>query len=315
MPRGQRTAFPGNFMTSVHILSGFLGAGKTSVLRHLTTTLAEDGSRTVLLINEFGSLGLDGKLLADSGLNLYEINKGCICCTLTDDLRETLRRIIEEHAPHRIVIESSGVANPRNICQVAQEPALRSLLRIAGLTTVVDARVWQYHEALGTLFMEQLQCAGQIILNKIDLLGEDESEAVSRAISERIPGVAIHKAVHGNITPEVFWGSDASQLPARPASLTRLETDVRPFVSASFVKNGCFDKKAFIAFINARVSGIERAKGQVVFPGESVFMDIAGGSISYKPPVPGIKGIGLTFIGRGLDADELTASLESLLMQ
>ena len=124
-------------MTKVDIFSGFLGAGKTTLIKRLIKE-AFAGEKLVLIENEFGEIGIDGGFLADAGINVTEMNSGCICCSLVGDFSAALCKVLDEYAPDRILIEPSGVGKLSDVVRAVREAA-PDRLEIAGLVTVADA--------------------------------------------------------------------------------------------------------------------------------------------------------------------------------
>ncbi len=137
--------------TSVILLSGFLGAGKTTLLKQILSW-DSDLSGTVVIVNEFGEVGIDGSLLKDTGSNVVELTSGCICCTLSSDLKQSLEKIHEDLKPKRVLIESSGVADPTAIRSVLSEGSLSRCMHLQKIITVLDAELWEAREAFGPLF-------------------------------------------------------------------------------------------------------------------------------------------------------------------
>ena len=149
------------------LLSGFLGSGKTTLLKRILSW-ETDLSDTVVLVIEFGDIGIDGALLKDSGSDVIELTSGCICCTLSADLRQSLEDIWKRFRPKHIFMESSGVADPAAIVTALTEPLLMRSMRIEKVITVLDADYWEAREVFGPLFYSQLEMADLILLNKID---------------------------------------------------------------------------------------------------------------------------------------------------
>ena len=175
-------------MTSVYLLSGFLGAGKTSLMQHILSTGV--GPDTVVFVNEFGRLGLDGKLIQREGLSMYELNNGCICCSLKDELELTLERAIRERSPRKILIEASGVADPGSIVRlIASLPKVQ--LAPTRTITVVDGRAWMHQRSIGKLYLSQLEQADLIIFNKTDLVPARKLEGLIASLQEKYPATRV----------------------------------------------------------------------------------------------------------------------------
>lgn len=303
-----------------YVLSGFLGAGKTSLLRHIldqlqwtsdTESSQPNPSNTVVLINEFGQLGLDGRLVEKDGLNLYELNSGCICCTLHDELGRTLEKILQQCAPQHILIEASGVADPLNIARnIAEFPSSR--LRLAKCVSLLDSRMWSRRAALGRLFQSQLAEADLLVLNKTDLLPPEKLDALVQTLKSTFPKVQICTAQHGHIPPELFW-KESSRGHARGVFLSTLHGSIDPdFQSVTFSTHKAFSRSAFENFLAHMPEGILRAKGQIVFGEEKCYLDFSDGHIVWSEPPSGIDDTCMVFIGAPLDGAALIAQLQNI---
>src|ERR1700687_4246054 len=213
------------------VITGFLGAGKTSLVRHL---LAHAGSRRLaVIVNEFGELGIDRELLLGCGdaacaeADIVELANGCICCTVADDFLPTLERLFDRPAPpEHIVIETSGLALPKPLVQAFAWPEMRTRLTVDGVVTVIDAAAAaagrfatdpaavarqraadpaiDHDNPLEEVFGDQLACADLVILNKTDLVAPDRLVALRRDIAARLrPGVKFVDAEQGRVAPAV----------------------------------------------------------------------------------------------------------------
>jgi G3E family GTPase len=136
---------------NVVLLSGFLGAGKTTLLKRILSWEA-DLSDTVVIVNEFGDIGVDGALLKNSGSDVIELTSGCICCTLSADFRQSLMSVWERFKPERVFIEASGVADPTSLISVLGEPGIAAMMTMVKTVTVLDADFWEARETFGPLF-------------------------------------------------------------------------------------------------------------------------------------------------------------------
>jgi cobalamin biosynthesis protein CobW len=230
------------------IVTGFLGAGKTSTIRHILTHAR--GRRIALIINEFGDLGVDGEILKGCGIegcregDVLELANGCICCTVADDFLPTIQGLLERpEPPEHIVIETSGLALPKPLIRAFNWPEVRTRVTVDGVITLVDGpavaaglfaadpqAVRRQREAddqldhespLEELFEEQLGAADMVVLNKSDLLSPESAASVEDLVkSELRPGVRLVKAAHGTVDPEVLLGlamAAEDDLDARPS--------------------------------------------------------------------------------------------------
>ena len=283
------------------IVTGFLGAGKTSLVRHLIGAAA--GYRLAIIVNEFGELGIDRELLIGCGnetcedSDIVELANGCLCCTVADDFLPTLTKLIERDAPpDHILIETSGLALPKPLVQAFAWPEIRTATTVDGVLTVIDAAALaagrfaddpaavaaqraadpsvEHDNPLEEVFGDQLACADLVILNKTDLVAPGELARLTQEIAARLrPGVRIVTARDGNVAPGVALGLDAAaedDLAARP-SVHELEgehdhDDFDSFVVAlDPVGDGDGFRNRLTAAIRAH--DILRVKGFVAVPG------------------------------------------------
>ncbi|MCQ2555466.1 MAG: GTP-binding protein [Clostridia bacterium] len=164
-------------MTKVDIFSGFLGAGKTTLIKKLIKE-AYEGEQIVLIENEFGEIGVDGGFLKDAGIQINEMNSGCICCSLVGDFGDALKKVLDEYHPDRILIEPSGVGKLSDIITAVENLDLADVV-LNGFTTVVDAtKAKVYMKNFGEFYNNQVEHASSIILSHTDGMAEEKLAAV-----------------------------------------------------------------------------------------------------------------------------------------
>ena len=170
-------------MTKVDIFSGFLGAGKTTLIKKLIEE-AYEGEQIVLIENEFGEIGIDGGFLKDAGVEINEMNSGCICCSLVGDFGKALEQVLEQFHPDRILIEPSGVGKLSDIIQAVENLELDDV-QLNGFTTVVDAKKAKiYMKNFGEFYNNQVEHASSIILSHTKDMDEEKLEKVVALIRE-----------------------------------------------------------------------------------------------------------------------------------
>jgi G3E family GTPase len=167
-------------MTKIDVVSGFLGAGKTTLIKKLLAD-ALNGSKTVLIENEFGEIGIDGGFLQESGIEIKEMNSGCICCSLVGDFGTSLKEVISTYAPERILIEPSGVGKLSDVLKAIENTAGALDVEINSAVAVVDAsKAKMYIKNFGEFFINQIAYAGTIILSRTD---KASAEKINEAVA------------------------------------------------------------------------------------------------------------------------------------
>ena len=219
----------------VTVITGFLGAGKTTVLRHL---LINSGQRLAVMVNEFGSVGLDGDLIRSCGFcpeeevenRLVELNNGCLCCTVQDDFLPTMEKLLERADQlDGIVVETSGLALPRPLLQALDWPEIRSRVHVNGVVTLVDGEALSagspvadlealerqraedpsldHITAIDELFRDQLQAADLVLISRADTLSAAELETVQAAMAPKVrPGTTLLPVANGSLDSTVVLG-------------------------------------------------------------------------------------------------------------
>ena len=179
-------------MTKIDIVSGFLGAGKTTLIKKMVKE-AYQGEKLVLIENEFGEIGIDGGFLKDAGIQISEMSSGCICCSLVGDFGKALREVKEQFQPDRILIEPSGVGKLSDVI-VAVENTVADIpdMRLNSFVTVADAgKVKVYMKNFGEFYNNQIESAGTIILSRTQKLTQEKLEAAVALLREKNPTAAI----------------------------------------------------------------------------------------------------------------------------
>ena len=177
-------------MTKIDIFSGFLGAGKTTLIKKLIAE-AYTGEQLVLIENEFGEIGIDGGFLQEAGINITEMNSGCICCSLVGDFGKALRQVMDTYHPDRILIEPSGVAKLSDVIRAVQDLQMPDVV-LNGFTTVVDAaKAKMYMKNFGEFFNNQVEHASAIILSRTGGMKQDKLDACVALLREKNPTATI----------------------------------------------------------------------------------------------------------------------------
>ena len=220
------------------VITGFLGAGKTTLIRHMLQNA--NGRRIALVINEFGDVGIDGEILKGCGdalcrdEDVIELSNGCICCTVADDFVPAMRKLLDRaNPPEHIVIETSGLALPQPLIRAFNWPEIKSRITVDGVVTVVDAKALSegrfaddeeavqaqraadpnldHENPIEELFGDQLNCADMVIVNKTDLLADGEYVALSENLKSRVRnGTRLVPAKHGALDVATLLGVGAA---------------------------------------------------------------------------------------------------------
>ncbi len=171
-------------MTKIDIFSGFLGAGKTTLISKLLKEALAD-TKVVLIENEFGEIGIDGGFLQESGIEIKEMNSGCICCSLVGDFGTSLKEVLDTYAPERILIEPSGVGKLSDVMKAVQDAMTDRDVQLSSAVAVVDAcKCKMYIKNFGEFFVNQIEHAGTIVLSRTDKLSEEKLSACVALIRE-----------------------------------------------------------------------------------------------------------------------------------
>jgi len=292
------------------VITGFLGAGKTSMIRHLLATA--NGKRLALIINEFGDLGIDGELLKSCGIegceegDVVELANGCICCTVADDFVPAMEALLNrDDPPDHIVIETSGLALPKPLVKAFNWPEIRTRVTVDGVVVVIDSEAvaagrfaadpsaveaerradenLDHDSPLEELFEDQLACADLVVLNKTDLLDSGALDEVSGALGAKLrPAVKMLRATHGTIDAGVLLGLGAAaedDLDARPSHHDSAEDhDHDDFESFDVTLGEIADPEALIVRLKAAAGAhdVLRIKGFIAVAGKDMRLVIQG---------------------------------------
>ncbi|MCD7763815.1 MAG: GTP-binding protein [Lachnospiraceae bacterium] len=194
-------------MIKVDIISGFLGAGKTTLIKKLIAEVFA-GKKIVLIENEFGEIGIDGGFLKDAGINITEMNSGCICCSLVGDFGKALKEVAEQFSPDRIIIEPSGVGKLSDVRKAVEDAAEEAGLQLNALTTVADAtKIKMYMKNFGEFYNNQIESAATVILSRTQKLSEEKQLAAAAMIREKNPNATIITTPWDELTGEQILGA------------------------------------------------------------------------------------------------------------
>lgn len=263
------------------VIGGFLGAGKTTLLNRLLTQ--PHGRKIAVLVNDFGRINIDAALIRSKTEEMISLANGCACCSVAGDLTRTLIELAQRpEPPDAIVLEASGLADPRGIAQVAlANPALR----LDGLLSVVDAETLAERAADpagGPTFSAQLSAADLIVLNKLDLLDKSERRAARTWLAQHAPGKPIVESIQAEVPAEVVLGIHTLRdVLAEPAGAAGHASS---FCSWSAISDRLIDAERFRTMMRALPPGILRAKAILWLsddPGHRTIFQLVGSRSSY----------------------------------
>ncbi|MBW2427394.1 MAG: GTP-binding protein [Deltaproteobacteria bacterium] len=313
--------------SEVIIITGFLGAGKTTLLKKILSW-ESDLSETVVLVNEFGDVGIDGSLLKNAGSDVVELTGGCICCTMKADLVQTLKKIWQEFNPKQIFIESTGVADPFMITAVFDDAELRDQMQISKVITVLDIELWEARDYFGPVFFNQLKQADLILLNKIDIVNENKVSQFLKEIHETLPRSQVVPTIHCNVAPDiVLTGSTRIRELSNFAELDHHHHDHEldgenrngnadaefPYTSFSFRSRDALDEACFKRFTANLPWELFRMKGPVRLPDRTVLVNYVAGKNEWSW-WDGQDETCLVFVGWNVSGEETIEKLKNCII-
>jgi len=264
------------------VISGFLGSGKTTLVRHLLESAQRDGIRVAIVSNEIGELGVDRALLAGGGEAFIELEGGCVCCELSDDLIVTLQQLYEEVSPDRIVIETSGAALPFDTQLNFWREPVSAWIGDDTAIVVVNAEQLALGRDLEGTFEDQVQSADLLVLNKVDLVDPAELDAIEarlRAIEDEAP---IVRAEQGQIETALLFPPDADAVDRSGPAPEHPDHHHEHFSTGVWKLPPGTTREQ----IEARLTGdpaLLRAKGFVELDGEAHIVQLVGHRLEIEP--------------------------------
>jgi len=304
-------------LCDVILIAGFLGAGKTTLLRRILQWPG-DLSRTAVLVNEFGQVGIDGELLQGFQTQVYELTNGCICCTMAGDMVKTVEGILQKFKPLHLFIEATGVADPLEIMLFLHGPVIEPRIKVPKVVTVLDGDLWEGREYFGRLFYNQIKGADLLLFNKVDLLPAENISRYLEEVKELNSCCTVIPTEHCLIEPQVLWQS-------LPAMVRREEISLAPmkgeqdgnaedlgYLAFAFEEEQPFREDCFRNFIKSLPAGLYRIKGYVLLGGHRFFVNQVGKKTEWIPlDTPGPTT--LAFVGWKIVEQEILDQLKKCL--
>jgi G3E family GTPase len=255
--------------TPITLITGPLGSGKTTLLRHI---LATRSAKIAIVMNEFGEVAIDTKVIEGKNVRIAELGGGCVCCSLLGEFEAAVSEIIKKVAPEIIIVETTGLAEPEALVFNIQEAL--SQCRLDGVVSVIDADMLVRFPELGHTTRLQIEGADILLLNKIDLVEAKQIEPLETKLREISPGAAIIRTERCRIDPGLLFGIPQS----REKKVAPPQHEHQPeFESFTFGSDKTFSRDCFEHFADVLPANVIRAKGFVRFPdGMHLFNFVAG---------------------------------------
>jgi G3E family GTPase len=278
--------------TPITLITGPLGSGKTTLLRHI---LATQPGKMAIVMNEFGEIAIDTKVIEGKNVRIAELGGGCVCCSLLGEFEAAVNEIIEKIAPERIVVETTGLAEPEALVFNIQEALPQC--RLDGVVSVIDADMLIRFPELGHTTRLQIEGADILLLNKIDLIEPSQVEPLETKMRKINPTAAIVRTQRCRIDPELLFGI------GRERKIAPLEHRHQPeFESFAFTSGKIFSRDCFQGFANGLSASVIRAKGFIRFADGGQLFNFVAGRWELEPFEA--ERTELVFIGKKIDAEK-----------
>ena len=253
--------------TPITLITGPLGGGKTTLLRHILATYP---AKIAIVMNEFGEIAIDTKVIEGKNVRIAELGGGCVCCSLLGEFEVAVNEIIEKIAPERIVVETTGLAEPEALMFNIQEALPQC--RLDGVVSVIDADMLIRFPELGHTTRLQIEGADILLLNKVDLVNANQIETLETKLRQINPTSAILRTERCRVDPELLFGIGRGKEIDRPRHQHHPEFEWFAFGSDKIFSRDCFED-----FVNSLPAPVIRAKGFVRFAdGSQLFNFVAG---------------------------------------
>jgi G3E family GTPase len=295
------------------LISGFLGAGKTTLIRHLLQADVPKDEKLAVIVNEVGDIGIDGSLLSGQDVDILELTSGCICCTIKTDFFKAVQEIHRTVNPTYLFVETTGVAQPGDMLDVLFEPPLSDFSRLKNVITVIDAGFFKVREVLGTFYDNQIRCADIIILNKIDAVKSTQLKEIESVVRSLNPQATMITAKYCAVELGKLFKSGAGQKQQKIQDVDHFAAFKQSeFKTFSFTEKHPLARKKLEEFLGSLPPTIFRCKGWVRFKGACGLLNYAGSSYRIEP-VEDAHFTSLVFVGRNCDEQEILNNLKNCL--
>ncbi|MCH9012364.1 MAG: GTP-binding protein [Proteobacteria bacterium] len=290
----------------VNMIFGFLGSGKTTLVRHLLGARARE-RKLAVIVNEFGQVGIDGAILEGEAVDMIQLTSGCLCCTLKGPLLSAIEELRDKAGIEHVVIEASGVADPEEMIESFSAPEFRASVAIGPFVTVVDtAKFAVMREMLGEFYGSQVAHADIVLLNKTDLASPEQLEAVRAEVAELNPGARIVTTEHCDVDAGLVLDALSGWEPGPGEHGHHHHHDHPDFESEVLDAAGPVTRAALESFFAGLPPEVLRAKGFMVVDGAASLVQFTAGQLEITPATLD-RVRQMVFIGRDLDRDGLAA--------
>lgn len=300
-------------LCDVILIAGFLGAGKTTLLRNILKW-PEDLSRTAILVNEFGKIGIDGELLQGFKIPVYELTNGCICCSIQGDLLRTVEEILGGLHPNRLFIEATGVADPFEVLDFLKTSDIEKRISVPKVVTVLAGDFWEGREYFGPLFYNQIKAAELLLFNKVDLLTKENVPRFLEEIREINPSCSVVPTHHCQIDPETLWVHAVKVNHETESHIHHVHVDhgsaeEMGYVTFAFEDESPFKADCFHRFIEDLPIKLYRVKGFVLLDGKRFIVNHVGGKTEWIE-LDEVGPTKLAFVGWQINEDQTVEALK-----
>lgn len=256
----------------ITLITGYLGSGKTTLLKHM---LEKSNRKLAIIMNEFGEIAIDAKIIEGKNVKIAELAGGCVCCSMTGEFEAAIREVIEKAKPEWIILETTGVAEPTAIAGDIGENLPE--IRLDAIVTIVDCDGMIRFPSLGHTGREQIEMADIIIMNKIDLVDENQVVKVEDRLRELNSRTIIVKAFQSKVPPQFLFGLNKEHK-IEPHKTHKIESEVFVYESEK-----TFNREKFIEFANSLPKQVYRSKGFIKCENESYLFNFVAGRVDLEP--------------------------------
>lgn len=272
--------------TPLTVITGPLGSGKTTLLRHILDTVSR---KIAILMNEFGEIAIDAKIIQGKNVAMADLGGGCVCCSLLGEFEAAVDEIIDTVDPDNIVVETTGVAEPDALVFDIQESLPK--VRLDGVVTLVDADAMVKYPQVGHTTRIQIEAADTLLLNKVDLVSESELKAIEEKLHSLNEVASILRCQRGQVDTDLLFGIARERVEQPPHHVHQPE-----FESFSYTSGATFDRPCFEEFADSLGTDVYRAKGFVRFSEGIYLFNFVAGRWDFEPFAQ--EGTELVFIGK-----------------